>query len=382
MLALPHVLWALAWGLAAALLWLPAWATGIATGRIPAGLHGLFGRYVRYTTHVAAYVRLAADPFPGFLGNGGYPVDVALPARPEPQSRWSIGLRGLLVLPALLVAAALGGGAAWFGAAVAAAFLGWFAALATGRMPLGLRDLAAYGVGYAAQASAYGLLLTDRYPSADPQALGPARRLLPPHPVRLAAEDDGRRSRLTSLFRFLLVLPHAVWLALWAVAALVAAAANWVVVLARGRSAAPLHRFLTAYVRYATHVSAFAFLVANPFPGFVGAAGYPVEVVLDPPARQSRPQTLFRLVLAVPAAIVVATFEVVLSVAVVLAWFVAVLLGRMPEGLGRLGASCLRYRAQWLAYVLVLTDRYPHASPALRPPPAEPPSAASPEDAF
>ena len=41
----------------------------------------------------------------------------------------------------------------------------------------------------------------------------------------------------------------------------------------------------------------------------------------------------------------------------------------MPTGLRNLGAFSVRYHAQTNAYLFVLTDRYPHASPALRPPP-------------
>ena len=85
-------------------------------------------------------------------------------------------------------------------------------------MPKGLRDLASYGVGYGAQAWAYLLLLTDRYPNSDPEAFG-LDWTLPPHPVQLQLSDDGRRSRLTVFFRLLLVLPHLVWLSLWFVAA-------------------------------------------------------------------------------------------------------------------------------------------------------------------
>ena len=52
-----------------------------------------------------------------------------------------------------------------------------------------------------------------------------------------------------------------------------------------GRSPAALHRFLSAYVRYTTHVYAFLLLVANPFPGFSGEPGsYPVDLEIDPPA--------------------------------------------------------------------------------------------------
>ena len=47
-------------------------------------------------------------------------------------------------------------------------FLGWFAALATGRMPPGFRDAGAAAIRYTAQTYAYALLLTSRYPHSSP----------------------------------------------------------------------------------------------------------------------------------------------------------------------------------------------------------------------
>ena len=298
--------------------------------------------------------------------------------------------RIFLAIPALMLAATLGsfvgggGGsqaaedgaskAEWLassgigGVAAVCAVLGWFAILATGRMPLGLRNLGAYGLGYTAQAYAYVLLLTDRYPNSDPEALGPDWALLP-HPVRLELTDDGRRSRLTVFFRLLLAFPHFVWLSLWTLAVLLAAIANWFVALFRGRSANSLHRFITAYVRYYAHLTAFVTLVANPFPGFVGAPGYPVDIAIDPPQPQNRWITLFRLFLAIPSLFISGALSVVLFVIAFLGWFAALVTGRMPTGLRNLGAYSVRYLAQTHAYWFVVTDAYPHASPALRPPP-------------
>jgi hypothetical protein len=45
------------------------------------------------------------------------------------------------------------------------AFIGWFIALVIGRMPKGMRDLAAYCLQYIVQTYAYLMILTDRYPS-------------------------------------------------------------------------------------------------------------------------------------------------------------------------------------------------------------------------
>ena len=390
LLAIPHIFWIVLWSIAVFFTAIAGWFAALFVGFLPEAIHGFLGRYVRYATHLGAYLSLAANPYPGFTGDPGYPVDITIPER-QPQSRWTIGFRLFLALPALLLAAVLGSGfgggggsqttgsddaanAQWFfssgvgGVAAVCAILGWFAILALGRMPLGLRNLAAYGLGYTAQAYSYLLLLTDRYPNSDPEAIGPEWEL-PERPVRLELDDDRRRSRLTVFFRLLFAIPHFVWLLLWSIAAFLAAIANWFVVLVRGRSAQPLHRFLAAYVRYDAHVTAFVTLVANPFPGFAGTPGYPVDIAVDPPERQSRWITLFRLFLSIPAAFVSGALTAVLFVVALLGWFAALATGRMPTGLRNLGAYAVRYLAQTNAYWFVLTDAYPHASPALRPQP-------------
>ncbi len=185
------------------------------------------------------------------------------------------------------------------------------------------------------------------------------------HPVRLAVTDDLRRSRLTVFFRLLLAMPHFFWLTLWSGAAILAAIANGLVALFRGRSADPLHRFLAAYVRYYAHLTAFVGLVANPFPGFTGEPGYPVDVAIGPPAKQRRWITFFRSLLVIPALLVASALSQVLLVVGFLGWFAALATGRMPPGLRDLGAYTIRYLAQTNAYWLILTDAYPHAGPLL-----------------
>ena len=57
---------------------------------------------MRYDAHVCAYWFLVADPFPSFRGwFGTYPVDVDI-APPVRQPRWSVALRPVLALPALV----------------------------------------------------------------------------------------------------------------------------------------------------------------------------------------------------------------------------------------------------------------------------------------
>ena len=65
---------------------------------------------------------------------------------------------------------------------VTAAFLGWFASLATGRMPTGLRNIGAVAIRYHAQADAYWLVVTDDYPYASPALRPPAEPEPDPEP--------------------------------------------------------------------------------------------------------------------------------------------------------------------------------------------------------
>ncbi len=150
---------------------------------------------------------------------------------------------------------------------------------------------------------------------------------------------------------------------------------TWIVALITGRPPAALHRFLSAFVRYSTHLWAFAALTANPFPGFTGAAGsYPVDLQLPGPEPQRRLVTLFRLFLGVPALAVSGALSALLIVAAFLGWFVSLALGRMPRSLREAQAYALRYSAQVSAYVLLVTDRYPYSGPALGSPEPEPES--------
>jgi hypothetical protein len=370
-LAIPHLFWLGLWTFAVVFTAIAQWFVTVVRGRPADPLQQFHVAYVRYSTHVGAYLTLAANPFPGFLGEPGYPIDVEVDAT-ERQSRLTAGFRFLLALPALIFLLGVNGGGpvGGFGGSFAisgglvltAAFLAWFASLVRGEVPQGLRNVAVYGLRYTAETYAYLLLVTPTYPTTAP-TLPASAGPIPEHPVVLEVDDDRRRSRLTTFFRFFLTVPHIVWLLLWGVLAFLAVVAQWFFALVTGRTASPLHRFLAAYVRYQTHVGAFLFLVANPFPGFTGRQGYPVDVFLPPASRQSRWVTLFRFFLALPAFILNGALNWLVIGAGFGGWFAALAIGRMPEGLRNAGAHALRYNAQVSAYASLLTGRYPFSGP-------------------
>lgn len=182
------------------------------------------------------------------------------------------------------------------------------------------------------------------------------------HPMQLVVTDDLERNRLTVLFRFLLAIPHFVLAALWGIAVFFAIVVAWLAALVTGRVPDGLHGFIAAFVRYQTHVNAYFAIAANPFPSFTGAPGYPIDVDIAPAAPQNRLTVLFRLLLAIPAFIVLYVLQLVAQLVMVLAWFYALFAGKLAKGLRDVLAYWLRYQAQTIGYVGLLTGRYPSFS--------------------
>lgn len=190
----------------------------------------------------------------------------------------------------------------------------------------------------------------------------PAAEYALQHPIRLHVDDDLRRTRLTAFFRLLLALPHFVWLALLGIVAFFAAIGNWFATLVAGRSPLGLHSFLAGYLRYSTHVSAYLFLIADPFPGFYlinMSPAYPIELEVDGPREQNRWTVAFRILLAIPALFVANILRNLSSLLAVFSWVLSVLTARVPEGIRDFSALALRFEAQTYGYALLLTPRYP-----------------------
>lgn len=182
------------------------------------------------------------------------------------------------------------------------------------------------------------------------------------HAITLVVTDDLKRNRLTVLFRIVLVIPHAIWLAIWGIGATVAIVVAWVAGLVLGRVPDGLHDFLAGFVRYATHVNAYLAIAAYPFPAFTGAAGYPIDVEIAPAGTQNRLTILVRIVLAIPAIVVLYLLTIVARIVTLLAWFYALFTGRLAKGLRDFLTYWLRYQAQTWGYLALLTGRYPSFS--------------------
>jgi hypothetical protein len=204
-----------------------------------------------------------------------------------------------------------------------------------------------------------GVVAPEQQPSLEPPELPPVEPPRP-HTVRLIDHDDLKRSRLTVLVRAFLVLPHLIWLTLYASVAVFVALANWIVTLIKGRSPQRMHRWLVRYLRYTVYVYSYLYVLANPYPPFHGdQRSYTIDLQVEGPDDQGRLVTAFRLVLVIPAFVLGWVLSQVLQVIALLAWVIGIFIGRIPRGMEQLGLYCLRYQTQVFAYLLVLTDRYP-----------------------
>jgi hypothetical protein len=193
------------------------------------------------------------------------------------------------------------------------------------------------------------------------------------YPVRFDVEHQERYSRLTTFFRILLAIPHLIWILIWGIATEFAVIIAWFAILFTGRYPQGLFGFVSAFLSYSTRVSCYLFLLTDRFPPFSGGSpgdGYPVQVSVDWPERLSRLTTLFRLFMAIPAYLVLYVLQLLGRLLAFFAWFVIVIMGRLPKGLFEVMELPQRYQLRVTAYLALVTDAYPWFQEETLPDPA------------
>ena len=200
------------------------------------------------------------------------------------------------------------------------------------------------------------------------QALGTARPRgpqwsgVPEYPVLLAIENTPRHSRLTTFFRYPMLIPHVIVLLLYGVGAVVVAVIAWFAILITGRYPRGMFDFQVGYLRYAARVSCFSRLVTSGFPPFGGSNddGYPVRLAVIYPEKLSRLKTFFRPLLAIPGYVINGAVGFLGGVLAFVAWFVILATGRLPEGMFDVMVMAIRYSTRYTAFgSLLLTDQLP-----------------------
>ena len=185
------------------------------------------------------------------------------------------------------------------------------------------------------------------------------------YPVLYEADYTEQRNRLTVFFRALLVIPHAFVACFVGIAVFFTVVAAWFAVVLTGRYPPALYEFNAGALRWLARLTAYGYLQVDKFPpfGFADDPAYPVHVHVAAPAPEySRGKALLRILLAIPVMVIAYAMSLVLGVAVVAAWLIAVITGTMPKPLYDGLDFCIAYTMKAYAYIFLLTETYPPLS--------------------
>src|SRR5919197_1294471 len=86
---------------------------------------------------------------------------------------------------------------------------------------------------------------------------------------------------------------------------------------------------------------------------------HPVRLVVNDDLQRTRLTVFFRLILAIRALLLTNLLSQLNQLLAIFGWFIALVLGRVPEGLRNFAVLAIRVETQTYAYLLLLTGRYP-----------------------
>ncbi len=224
---------------------------------------------------VAAYSPYQAYPGPAPDLVKPPPILVAVADR-APQRRITVFFRLLLAVPHLFVLYWLN----FAGAFVL--FVGWWAALFTGRLPEFAVTYLSGVLRWSTRVYAYCLLLTDVYPpfSMDDD---------PSYPVRVAIPEPQRLNRAAVFFRYFLCLPTGILtnLVIGGAVTLFAIIA-WLIVLFAGQLPPSFYLAYVAVIRYSARYNGFFGMLTPAYPaGLFGDKPGTVAWADQPPMAQA-----------------------------------------------------------------------------------------------
>ncbi|GIJ71712.1 DUF4389 domain-containing protein [Virgisporangium ochraceum] len=215
-----------------------------------------------------------------------------------------------------------------------------------------------------------------------------------PSPVRLTARPD-EPGRWLWLVKWLLLIPHYIVLAVLWVAFVALTLVAYVAVLLTGRYPAGIHEFNVGVLRWTWRVGyyGYAALGTDRYPPFTldDVPDYPARIEADRPERLPRWLPLVAWLFAVPHLVIVGLLTgggwpdrdggggSLIGFLVLVVGIVLLATGRYPRGLFNLVVGINRWAVRTVAYVALLTDRYPPfrldqggAEPVPQPPPPTP----------
>src|ERR1700722_18071601 len=164
-----------------------------------------------------------------------------------------------------------------------------------------------------------------------------------PEPVLVAVDGPAAQRRATVAIRLILAVPHLLALYFLGIAAFPVVVIGWLGALVTGRLPRFAASYLSGYLRWYCRAGAYLLLLTGEYPPFaLGDAAYPVRLA-GGSGKLNRLTVLFRVVLAIPVAIVSSLVTAGLAVIVIVAgWPATLIAGRLPASLHQSFAAGLR----------------------------------------
>jgi hypothetical protein len=182
-----------------------------------------------------------------------------------------------------------------------------------------------------------------------------------PPPILVALPERMRQRRWTVLLRAILAFPMCVAVFAVGIAVVACTVIGWFAALASGRAPGFVRNAGTTLLRLTSRLEAYLFLLTDRLPPFSGdVPAYPIGIAIPPATRLNRAAVLFRLVLAVPAIIVVRSVGLGLYVLAVFMWVVVLITGWLPKPFHDAYGAFLRYEVRFLGYLALLVPTYPN----------------------
>jgi hypothetical protein len=194
-------------------------------------------------------------------------------------------------------------------------------------------------------------------PAQPPTAVSPAAD----YPVHLDVDRQEEYSRFMPLIKWLLAIPHFLVLIVLGIGAYFVILISFFAVLFTGRYPPGMFDYMVGVHRWALRVTAYVFLMVDPYPPFTldDDPSYPVRFDIEYPEHVERWRPLVTWLLAIPY-LIVAYFVILLAeIMVFFAFFTILFTKRFPEGLFNIARIGLRWNARGNAYAYWMVTRYP-----------------------
>lgn len=158
--AIPWLIVASIYQLAALVVVIVAWFAILVIGRFPEGMYNFVGGVLRFSMRVNGFAYLQTDAWPSFglSDDPSYPIRIHFAPPAARQSRLKTLFRIVLILPLALLSYAM----SYVLSGVA--IIAWLTIVFRGYQPAAIHNALAYVNGWLTRVSAYGSLMRDEYP--------------------------------------------------------------------------------------------------------------------------------------------------------------------------------------------------------------------------